>query len=115
MHETFESFLTGTIFALATNILLLGSTKILSVFLLYIDAIVGFPIRLLGKLLTKLKNENPVAGNIALTITVLGDAIRFIKNAIEGFDSFVGTKLVLGTTFYIIFKFLHLKLFNEFP
>jgi hypothetical protein len=41
LHETVETFLAGTIFAIASNFILLGSTKIFSIILIYADAITG--------------------------------------------------------------------------
>ena len=48
LHETVETFLAGTIFALATTFILVGSSKILSVIAVYTDFLVGAPSRLLG-------------------------------------------------------------------
>ena len=44
-----ETFLAGTVFAVATNFILLGSTKIVSVLVAYVDVFVGLPARLLGR------------------------------------------------------------------
>lgn len=41
LHETLETFIAGTIFAIASNFILVGSTKIFSIILLYIDALIG--------------------------------------------------------------------------
>ena len=41
LHETLETFIAGTIFAIASNFILLGSTKIFAVLLIYIDALFG--------------------------------------------------------------------------
>lgn len=48
IHETVETFLAGTIFALAATFILVGSTKILTVISTYADFFVGFPMRVLG-------------------------------------------------------------------
>lgn len=118
LHETFETFLTGTVFAIAINIVLLGSTKILSILLLYLDTLIGFPIRIVTKVLQKLlKSKDKGGKSIDATdvIGFIGESIGWIRRLLENFDSFVGTKLAFGTTLYILFKFLHLKLFNHFP
>lgn len=47
-HETVETFLAGTIFALATTFILVGSTKLIQIIAFYGDLIVGGPCRLLG-------------------------------------------------------------------
>ena len=41
LHETLETFIAGTIFAISSNFILVGSTKIFSIVLLYIDALIG--------------------------------------------------------------------------
>lgn len=48
VHETVETFLAGTVFALATTFILVGSTKLLTVLFTYLDFLVGGPMRLLG-------------------------------------------------------------------
>lgn len=48
IHETVETFLAGTIFALATTFILVGSTKLIQIIAFYGDLIVGGPCRLLG-------------------------------------------------------------------
>jgi hypothetical protein len=47
-HETVETFLAGTIFALATTFILVGSTKLIQIIAFYGDLIVGGPCRLIG-------------------------------------------------------------------
>jgi hypothetical protein len=48
LHETVETFLAGTVFALATTFILVGSTKILTVIFTYVDFLIGGPLRLFG-------------------------------------------------------------------
>lgn len=48
VHETVETFLAGTVFALATTFILVGSTKLLTVIFTYADFIIGGPLRLIG-------------------------------------------------------------------
>ena len=48
LHETVETFLAGTIFAVASNFILIGSTKIITVIFTYADFFVGAPLRLVG-------------------------------------------------------------------
>lgn len=48
LHETVETFLAGVVFALATNFILIGSTKIVTVLVTYADFFFGFPIRLIS-------------------------------------------------------------------
>jgi hypothetical protein len=48
IHESVETFLAGTIFALATTFILVGSTKLIQIIAFYGDLLVGGPCRLLG-------------------------------------------------------------------
>jgi len=48
LHETVETFLAGVVFAVATNFILLGSTKIITVLATYADIFFGFPFRIVG-------------------------------------------------------------------
>jgi hypothetical protein len=48
LHETVETFIAGTIFALATTFIMVGSTKLISVIVLYGDVFIGGPCRLFG-------------------------------------------------------------------
>ena len=48
LHESVETFLAGTIFAVASNFILIGSTKIVTVIATYADIFFGFPLRLVG-------------------------------------------------------------------
>eukprot|EP01036_Dinobryon_divergens_P024361 gene24361-32806_t len=112
LHETLETFLAGTIFAVASNFILLGSTKIFSVLLIYIDAIFGFPARFIGSNLKKFSSANSVQKNVGLVVNVFGDVVGTTRRTMEIFDTFVGRYLVFSTTIYIAFKFLHFKFFN---
>jgi len=47
LHETLETFIAGTIFAISSNFILVGSTKIFSIVLLYIDALIGMMMMML--------------------------------------------------------------------
>ena len=48
LHETVETFLAGTIFAVASNFILIGSTKIVTVIFTYADIFLGLPLRVIG-------------------------------------------------------------------
>lgn len=48
LHETVETFLAGVIFAVASNFILIGSTKIVTVIATYADVLFGFPFRVIG-------------------------------------------------------------------
>jgi hypothetical protein len=48
LHETVETFLAGTIFALATTFILVGSTKLIQIIAFYGDLVLGGPCRLFG-------------------------------------------------------------------
>ena len=112
LHETLETFLAGTIFALGCNVVLLGSTKIISVLFLFGDFSTGFPARVIGDLLKRFSQPKS-PGDIAGTgIKLYGDLLGTIRGVVENIDLFVGRYLVLVTTCYILFKLLHFKLFN---
>jgi hypothetical protein len=113
LHETVETFVAGTIFAAASNFILLGSTKILTVLFVYFDALTGFPARTLGKLLGKAAPKNSASKNVGTGLTAIGEIIGFVRKFLEAADTFVGRYLVIATTAYIAFKFAHFKLFND--
>jgi len=46
LKETLETFVAGTVFAVATNLVLIGSTKIITIVVSYVDFFVGWPLRL---------------------------------------------------------------------
>jgi hypothetical protein len=174
LHETVETFLAGTIFALATTFILVGSTKIIQIITFYGDLILGGPCRLLGgfffdracglpvtldisffgfwktrlvgppiienssskKILgsssggggrdemittTKLVDfDNVKPSEIPLlllsgTVKVVGETSKIFREFIEGLDLFVGRYLVLIASGYIILKFVHFKVFPDFP
>ena len=79
--------------------------------MIYMDALFGFPTRLLGSLIKKVTGEEQVAGKI---FSVFGDIIGKVRRGVEIIDTFVGRYLVFATTVYVAFKFLHFKFFNVF-
>eukprot|EP01038_Epipyxis_sp_PR26KG_P012027 gene12027-16100_t len=110
-HETLETFLAGTIFAVASNFILLGSTKIFAVLLIYFDTLVGMPTRFVGNIVKKFSSKSAIADTIGNVLKVFGEIVGAVRNAVESFDTFVGRYLVVATTAYVIFKFLHFKVF----
>jgi len=110
-----ETFLAGTIFALASNFILLGSTKIFAVLLIYIDAIFGLPARFIGANMKKYSAARSPPNSVGTVVNLLGDILGTTRRTVETFDTFVGRYLVFATTVYIAFKFLHFKFFNGFP
>lgn len=66
LHETVETFLAGTVFALATTFILVGSTKILTVVFTYTDFFLGAPLRLLGGFIFDRARGKPVTLDIGL-------------------------------------------------
>jgi hypothetical protein len=48
IHETVETFLAGVVFSLASTFILVGSTKIVSVIITYVDLFLGLPSRVFG-------------------------------------------------------------------
>ena len=116
MHETVETFLAGTIFALASNFILLSSTKILSIVFIYFDALTGFPSRLVGGIGKKVAPKGSAGSAISSGIRLYGDTLGSLRQFLESTDTFVGRYLVILTSIYIAFKFVHFKFFNDiFP
>lgn len=115
LHETLETFLAGTIFAVASNFILLGSTKIIAVILIYFDAIFGFPLRFIGSNMKKWSKKDSGVGYAGTALNIIGDILRTVRKTMEAIDTFVGRYLVFATSAYVIFKFAHFKLFNGFP
>jgi len=52
-----------------------------------------------------------VSGGIKLT----GEVLRVVREVVEAVDLFVGRYLVLLASGYIIIKFVHFKIFPDFP
>jgi len=111
LHETVETVLAGTIFAVASNFILLGSTKILSVLFIYADAVTGMPTRFLGG--QAKKNLKGVPSTVGAGFKAYGDTLGALRGFLESADTFVGRYLVIGTTLYVAFKICHYKLFND--
>ncbi|KAL3913216.1 MAG: hypothetical protein SGILL_006577 [Bacillariaceae sp.] len=156
LHETVETFLAGTVFALATTFILVGSTKILTVLFTYGDFFVGGPFRLLGGFFFDRARGKPVVLDIGLGpfktrvigpkdleetankydyavdfsetspaelpvvvvsggVKAAGQAIGFAREILDAIDLFVGKSLILWVTAYIAIKFVHFKVFPDFP
>lgn len=158
-HETVETFLAGTIFALASTFILVGSTKIVSVLITYADVFIGAPLRLFGGFAFDRAKGKPVTldigfgpfksriigpGNpkddknkeesfdqifdfskvegkdlpIALfsgALKGIGETSKVTREVLEALDLFVGRYLTLMATGYIGIKFIHFKVFPDFP
>eukprot|EP01041_Mallomonas_annulata_P001945 gene1945-3772_t len=115
IHETLETFLAGTIFAVACNVILLGSTKIISIIFIYADVLTGMPTRFIGNVLKKLLPNSSTGDSVGTLLKLYGDIMGGVRGALESIDTFVGRYLVLLTTLYVAFKFAHFKIFNYFP
>jgi len=108
LHESLETFLAGTIFAVACNVILLGSSKIISIIFVYGDVLTGMPARFIGNLLTKV----PPVAPVGLAIKVYGDVIGVLRNVLDKIDTFISKYLVVVTTGYIVLKLVHFKFLN---
>lgn len=158
LHETVETFLAGTIFALASTFILVGSTKIVSVLVTYADVLLGAPCRLFGGFAFDRAKGKPVTLDIGFgpfkkrivgpgdpkddkkeetwedlinfsevqgkdwpivvvsgTVKAFGETSKISREILEGIDLFVGRYLTLIATGYIGVKFLHFKVFPDFP
>ena len=49
------------------------------------------------------------------TLNAFGKVLGFIRELFEALDAFVGRYLVLWASFYLIIKFVHFKVFPDFP
>lgn len=176
LHETVETFLAGVIFALATTFILIGSTKLVTVLLVYLDLLLGAPARLFGGFAFDRARGKPVTLDLGfgpfkrrvigppddedsgepkretnaeispagLVVLVLSGAAKYagqgigvsyrqqrhqlleisfltralkkvVREGLEAVDYFVGRYLVVGATGYILVKFVHFKVFPDFP
>lgn len=148
-HETVETFLAGVIFSLASTFILIGSTKIISVLVLYVDFLLGVPCRLLGGFLFDRSMGKPLTFDIGFgrfktrvmgpsdeelesisapsnpvslffvaissTTRFIGQILKVIRDIFDAIDQFVGKNLIVWATGYILIKFLHFKVFPDFP
>ena len=158
LHETVETFLAGTIFALASTFILVGSTKIVSVLITYGDVFLGAPLRLFGGFVFDRARGKPVTLDIGFgpfktrvvgpgspkdetkeetledlfdfsevgpkelpivlvsgAFKTVGETSKITRQIFEGIDLFVGRYLTLIATGYIGLKFVHFKIFPDFP
>lgn len=113
LHETVETFLAGTIFAIASNFILLSSTKIVAVLFVYADTLTGMPSRAIGNGIKKVSQKASGGDVFGSVLKAYGDVLGLTRSVIENVDVFVGRYLVLVTSFYIAFKFAHFKFFND--
>lgn len=158
LHETVETFLAGTVFALATTFILVGSTKLLTVIFTYADFFLGAPLRLLGGFFFDRARGRPVTLDIGIgpfktrligpkdleydnsnskfdysvdmsktgmselptiilsgAIKAFGQAVGLLRELLDTIDLFVGKSLILWVTAYVLIKFIHFKVFPNFP
>mmetsp|Transcript_573 Transcript_573/g.1023 ORF Transcript_573/g.1023 Transcript_573/m.1023 type:complete len:410 (+) Transcript_573:131-1360(+) len=158
LHETVETFLAGTIFALASTFILVGSTKIVSVLFTYADLFVGAPCRWIGGFAYDRARGKPVTLDVGVgpfktrvigpgnpkekvkeetleemldlsmlepkdypivivtgTVKAFGETSKVARDVLEAIDLFVGRYLTLLASGYIGIKFLHFKVFPDFP
>jgi hypothetical protein len=153
-----ETFLAGTIFALASTFILVGSTKIVSVLFTYADLFVGAPCRWFGGFAFDRARGMPVTLDVGVgpfktrvigpgdpkekkkeetleemldlsalelkdypivivtgTVKAFGETSKVARDVLEAIDLFVGRYLTLLASGYIGIKFLHFKVFPDFP
>lgn len=159
LHETVETFIAGSTFAIVSTFILVGSTKILSVLYTYADVFFGVPLRWIGgytydrargkpvtfdigfgpfktrvigpgnpkddpyreetldELLdfSKIENKDIPAALLTGAVKTTGETSRVIKETLENIDLFVGRYLTTMATGYVGLKFLHFKVFPDFP
>ncbi len=159
LHETVETFLAGTIFALASTFILVGSTKIVSVMITYADVFIGAPLRLFGGFAFDRAKGKPVTLDLGIgpfkkrvigpgspkdddkkeetleeifdfsnvegkdlpialfsgAVKGIGETSKVAREVLEALDLFVGRYLTLIATGYVGLKFIHFKIFPDFP
>lgn len=159
IHETVETFIAGSTFAVVSTFILVGSTKIVSVLYTYADFFLGTPLRVIGGYTYDRARGKPVTFDIGLGpfktrvigpgnpkdnpykedtldelldfskienkdipfalltggIKGVGETSKVVKETLESIDLFVGRYLVTLATGYVGIKFLHFKVFPEFP
>jgi len=88
LHESVETFLAGTIFALATTFILVGSTKLIQIIAFYGDLIIGGPCRLLGGFAFDRARGEPVTLDVSLfgffKTRLVGPPIDFKEEKLSG-------------------------------
>ena len=89
-HETVETFLAGTIFAIASNFILLGSTKILTVLFIYADTLTGMPTRAIGGGIKKISKDK--------------SATNVVGNVLKAYGEIIGKQCVATSPTYIFFS-----------
>ena len=113
-HETIETFLAGSIFAVAVNVIFIGSSKIISVIVIFVDFIIGLPFRLLGKI--PVGDEQSPAKAAVTVVGLVGKGLEVSRNVAEFADLFVARYLALFTVLYIAIKFIHFRILPDiFP
>lgn len=144
LHETIDTVIAGTVFAVALNFILFGTTKILAVISIYHDFLIGAPLRLIGfsvfpdkrpKSTPFIQINWPGSAPVeekeeveeerappALPIAIFGGVCKgygifagLMKDILEGLDTFVGRYLVVVSVTYVAFKWLHFRVFPDFP
>ena len=166
LHETVETFVAGTIFALASTFILVGSTKLVTVIVTYADLFLGGPCRIFGGFVFDRAQGKPVTLDVGFgffktrligpkipkeeekrwrrsksddddegwdvdwdkldaaqipvvvasgSVKGVGEVSKFTRQVMDSIDSFVGRYLVLLMTGYVAVKFLHFKIFPNFP
>ncbi|CAE7738185.1 hypothetical protein AK812_SmicGene15999 [Symbiodinium microadriaticum] len=144
LHETIDTVIAGTVFAVALNFILFGTTKILSVLGIYHDILIGTPLRLIGFAILpeKRPKETPLIQinwpgmpppkeeeepeeprePPSAPFAIFGGICKgygifagILKDFLEGVDTFAGRYLAFFSILYVAFKWAHFKLFNDFP
>jgi hypothetical protein len=84
------SFSLSLVLPVACNFILLGSTKIVSVLLIYFDAFTGLPSRLVGNGLKKTFDDNSPPNVLGKGLSIYGEILGSIRGFVESADTFIG-------------------------
>jgi hypothetical protein len=101
LHETVETFIAGTIFALAATFILIGSTKLVSVIVFFTDLLLGAPARLFGGFFFDRASGKPVTLDLGFgpfKTRVIGPPEEDIESKVAAKDKSATELVVIGVS-----------------
>lgn len=115
LHETVETFLAGSIFALAATFILIGSTKLVSVIVFFTDLILGGPARLFGGFFYDRALGKPVTLDLGLgpfKTRVIGPPDEDIETKVDPSERGVGDIAVIALSGLVKYAGEFLKVYR---
>jgi hypothetical protein len=98
LHETVETFIAGTIFAVADTFILIGSTKLVNVIVFFTDLLLGAPARLFGGFVYDRALGKPVTLDVGLgpfKTRVIGPPEEDIQSKLSNAEERSATDIVV--------------------